>query len=351
MKHRSAILRSICYLVLSLFASTLMADATDVAQPFARGDIFVAATIMDDPDDDHAGTGRILQYDQDLNLKGTLWAKGTRHKIGGLSFDADGTLWGFAQLTPAVLQFTPDGKQLPVKKWSDRSFSSVTFAADGTLYFGEHLAGGSTSAGPNLTTSFRLLPGRDVIGDGWIFKYSRDGQELAQFATDFHPVPPFLAITSTVLADNDTRMIYVSENGNRVMQFDLVNNKQLPDLAVLQPEWGVPMVLVMVAMPDGRLLISTNLGFMIMDPQSGAMLAKHDLGGMGWAALAPGIDDDHVVIGNFFSGEVIKYRLSDRTVVARNNIGQKNSLSGVVQFAGLGQLVNDVPEPPVLMIQ
>ncbi|MDP6437881.1 MAG: hypothetical protein QF790_11405 [Gammaproteobacteria bacterium] len=304
------------------------------ATPFERGDIFVAATVMDDPDDDHAGTGRILQYDADLNVKGTIWVEGTGHKIGGLAFDPDGTLWGFAQLTPAVLQFTPDAKQLPVRKWSDRTFSSVTFGPDGSLYFGEHLAGSSTSAGPNLSTTFRLLPGRDVVGDGWIFKYSSDGEELAYYETDFHPVPPFLAITSTVLADDGKRMIYVSENGNRVMQYDLENNKQLPDLAVLQPDWGVPMVLILVAFPDDRLLISTNLGFIVLDPDTGELLDNRKLGSMGWAAIAPGVDDEHVIVGNFFSGEVVKYRLSDSEIVARNNIGEKNSLSGIVQFPG-----------------
>lgn len=312
-------------------------DAVDVAQPFARGDIFVAATLMDDPDDDHAGTGRILQYDAELNHKGTLWAEGTRHKIGGLTFDADGVLWGFAQLTPAVLEFTPDGVQLPVRKWSDRTFSSVTFAPDGSLYFGEHLAGSSTSAGPNLSTTFRLLPGRDVVGDGWVFKYSRDGKELAHYQTDFHPKPAFLAVTSTVLADNGTRMIYVSENGNRVMQYDLVNDRQLPDLAEFGKDSGVPMVLVMVAAPDGRLFISTNMGFIVMDPDSGDLLDNRALGGMGWAALAPGVDNEHIIVGNFFSGDIIKYHLASSEVVKRNNIGQKNSLSGIAQFPGLAE--------------
>jgi len=305
------------------------------ATPFERGDIFVAATLMDDPDDDHAGTGRLLQYDENLELKGALYVEGTRHKIGGLTFDSDGTLWGFAQLTPAVFQFTPDAKQVAYRKWSDRSFSSVSFAPDGTLYFGEHLAGTSDRAGGSLTTTFRKLPGRDVIGDGWVFKYSRDGKELAHYETDYHPMPPFLAVTSTVLADDGKRLIYISENGNRVMQFDLENNKQLPDLAVMGPDSGVPMVLVLVARPDGRLLISTNLGFIVMDQDNGEVLENHALGGMGWAALAPGIDNEHVIVGNFFSGDVIKYSVISKEIVARNNIGQKNSLSGVVQFPGL----------------
>jgi len=304
------------------------------AQPFERGDIFVAATVMDNPDDDHAGTGRILQYDAELKLKGTLWVEGTQHKIGGLTFDSDGVLWGFAQLTPAILQFTPDARQLPVRKWSDRSFSSVTFAPDGTLYFGEHLAGTSTSAGPNLSTTFRKLPGRDVVGDGWVFHYSAEGEELAHFETDYDKEPPFLAITSTVLVDDGARMIYISENGKRIMQYDLEQDRQLPDLAQLDKDSGVMMVLVMVQSSDGSLLISTNTGFIVLNPDTGDILENRALGGMGWAALAPSIDGDHVIVGNFFSGEVIKYRLSDGRVVARNSIGQRNSLSGVVQFPG-----------------
>ncbi len=325
------------FLAVIFWAASLPAKAgvpESTATPFERGDIFVAATLMDDPDDDHAGTGRLLQYDENLELKGALYVEGTRHKIGGLTFDADGTLWGFAQLTPAIFQFTPDAKQVPYRKWSDRAFSSVSFAPDGSLYFGEHLAGTSDRAGGSLTTTFRKLPGRDVIGDGWVFKYSRDGKELAHYETDYHPMPPFLAVTSTVLADAGKRLIYISENGNRVMQFDLENNKQLPDLAVMGPDSGVPMVLVLVARPDGRLLISTNLGFIVMDQDNGTVLESHVLGGMGWAALAPGIDNEHVIVGNFFSGDVIKYSVISKEIVARNNIGQKNSLSGVVQFPG-----------------
>jgi hypothetical protein len=323
-------------LLASSFHSAVARDLpASTATPFEQGDIFVAATVMDDPDDDHAGTGRILQYDENLELKGTLWVDGTRHKIGGLAFDTDGMLWGFAQLTPAILQFTPDAQQVPVRKWSDRSFSSVTFAPDGTVYFGEHLAGTSAAAGGSLTTTFRMLPGRDVIGDGWVFHYTRDGEELGHYETDYHPVPPFLAITSTVLADDGKRMIYVSENGNRVMQYDLVNDTQMADLAVFSPDDGVPMVLVMTAFPDGRLLISTNLGFIVLDPDSGEVLDNRQLGGMGWAALAPSLDNEHVIVGNFFSGDVVKYSMTSGEIIARNNIGQKNSLSGVVQFPGL----------------
>lgn len=303
-------------------------------KPFAKGDILVAATIMDNPTDDHAGTGRIIQYDENLVPKGELYLKGTRHKVGGLTFAPDKTLWAFSQLTPTVVEILPSGVQKPVRHFSDRKFSSVTFGKDGSLYFGEHMAGKETGH-PAITTKFALLPGRDVIGDGHVFRYGADGKLLDEYDTQIGGGPfSFLAITSTVLTDDDTRMIYVSENGNRVMQYDLKNHRQLPDLASFKGDPAVPMVLVMNAAPDGTLLISTGKGFLTMDPKSGKVLRNYPLEGMGWAAVNASPDGRHVIIGNFFTGEVVKVRLADGAIVARNNVGQKKSLSGVAQYPG-----------------
>ena len=59
-------------------------------QPFEKGDVFAGATLLNNPDDDHAGPGRIFQYDSNLNEKGILWVEGTTHLIGGLKFGPDG---------------------------------------------------------------------------------------------------------------------------------------------------------------------------------------------------------------------------------------------------------------------
>lgn len=54
----------------SIKASTL--------KPFAAGDIFLGCTyLMNVPGDDHAGEGRILQYDRNRVPKGTLYTEGT----------------------------------------------------------------------------------------------------------------------------------------------------------------------------------------------------------------------------------------------------------------------------------
>ncbi|MCU0759905.1 MAG: hypothetical protein MUF07_12020 [Steroidobacteraceae bacterium] len=306
----------------------------DTMQPFAPGDVLVAATVMNDPQDDHAGAGRLLQYDADLRFKGELWLRGTRHKVGGLTFGPDRTLWAMSQLTPAVVEVAPNGRQRPYRAWSARKLSSVTFAPDGTLYFGEHLMGRQTGH-PSVTTKFALLPGRDVIGDGHVFQFTRDGRPLREFATAAHGgMFGFLAVTSTVLRDGGRRLVYLSETSKVIKQYDLAADRQLPDLVSFDADPDVPMVIVMNPMPDGRLLVTTADGFITLDPESGRVLRKYRLEGVGWAAINAGTDGQYAFVGNFWTGELVKVRLSDGVVVARTQVGQRESMSGIAQFPG-----------------
>ena len=305
------------------------------AQPFAKGDILVAATVMDDPDDDHKGTGRILQFDADLQPKGTLWIFDTTHKIGGLVFGPDGTLWGSAPISWQVVEIGPDAKQKPMRKFADRTFSSVTFGPDGSLYFGEHLIGSKTRISFN-TTVFRYVPGSEVIGDGNIYKFSPDGKLLDVYETDTHGgMVGIHGVTRTVLTDGVDRMIYISETGNRVMQYDLANRRQLPDLAdFAKVDGGPAMLLVMAQMPNGDLVIGTGRSIVFLDQNTGKIIKETGFDRPGWAAVAPSIDAGHVLLGNFFDGEFIKLRVADGEVVARGTIGEERSLSGIVQYSG-----------------
>jgi cytochrome c553 len=303
-------------------------------RPFAPGDVLVAATVMNDPHDDHAGVGRLLQYDADLRFKGELWLEGTRHKVGGLAFGPDRTLWAMAQLTPAVVEVAPNGRQRRYRAWSERKLSNVTFGPDRTLFFGEHLMGRATGH-PSVTTKFNLLPGRNVIGDGHVFQFTRDGRLLREFPTAAHGgLFGFLAVTSTVLRDGGRRLVYLSETSNVIKQYDLAGDRQLPDLLRIDNDPEVPMLLVMNPMADGRVVVSTANGFIVVDPDTGRIARKYRLEGMGWAAIGAGVDNAHVFVGNFWSGELVKVRLSDGAVVARTNVQQRESLSGIAQFPG-----------------
>ena len=97
-------------------------------KPFAAGDIFAGATLLNNPEDDHAGPGRIIQYDSDLNEKGVLWTEGTSHLVGGLVFGPDGNLWAFDSNAHCVVRVSPEGQQLPE--------INDAFVAE-TLQFGE----------------------------------------------------------------------------------------------------------------------------------------------------------------------------------------------------------------------
>ena len=140
-------------------------------------------------------------------------------------------------------------------------------------------------------------------------------------------------VTSTVLTDDGKRMIYISETGNRVMQYDLENRRQLPYLADFGDTDGAPsMVLVMTQMPDGKLVIGTGTSVVMLDQYSGNIVHEIKMDRIGWAAVAPSIDPGHLLLGNFFDGEFVKLRVSDGKIVARNTIGEERSLSGIAQF-------------------
>jgi len=337
MSDRVAAMKSVILIVIWMAAVPCYAEEARVstAQTFAKGDILVAATVMDDPDDDHKGTGRILQFDANLQFKGTLWISETTHKIGGLVFGPDRTLWGSAPISWQVVEIGPDAKQKPMRKFADRTFSSVTFGPDGSLYFGEHLIGSRTRISFN-TTVFSYVPGSEVIGDGNIYKFSPDGKLLDVYETDTHGgMVGIHGVTSTVLTDNGKRMIYISETGNRVMQYDLANRRQLVDLADFgKVDGGPPMVLVLAQMPNGDLVIGTGRSIVFLDQNSGEIIKEIAFDRSGWAAVAPSIDPGHILLGNFFDGEFVKLRVADSKVVARNTIGEERSLSGIVQYPG-----------------
>jgi hypothetical protein len=64
---------------------------------------------------------------------------------------------------------------------SVRTCSNVTFAEDGSLFFGEHLMGKETGS-EMVTTTFRILPGTDKVGDEHIFQHTPNGEFIRSYA-------------------------------------------------------------------------------------------------------------------------------------------------------------------------
>ncbi|MBT8423217.1 MAG: PD40 domain-containing protein [Gammaproteobacteria bacterium] len=310
-------------------------------QPFAKGDILVGCTLLNNPEDDHAGPGRIIQYDADLNKKGELWTEGTTHLVGGLKFGPDGNLWAFDSNAHRVLHISPEGKQLPETKYAERSFSHCNFAPDGTVLMGEHLLGDGSNFPEwmgkyeDMGTALTTIPGEDVFGHGHIFRFSKDGELIKEYQNEAHGgMTGFLGCTTASLSPDGKTMLYSSETGPRVMQYDLEADKQLPDFLTFAPREG--MVLVAVYRPDGTVLMIkavSRTDFVLQHLTADAKEIKtYELPSPGWAIISPSIDDNVILIGNFFSGTVAKFDLDKGEIIADVTVGVERSLAGIAQY-------------------
>ncbi len=100
---------------------------TSTIRPFEKGDIFLGCTYLNNPHDNHAGVGRIVQYDRNLQYKGVLWIGFTSHLIVHLRFAPDGTLWGCDCQGHHIVQVKPSGTLLPETRFADVGLASPCF--------------------------------------------------------------------------------------------------------------------------------------------------------------------------------------------------------------------------------
>jgi sugar lactone lactonase YvrE len=300
-------------------------------QAFACGDIFVGATQLNNPDDDHAGRGRIFQYDSALNLKGVLWVGGTTHLVYGLNFAPDGVLWAFDPWAWIAVRVAPDGKQLPNRQFAQRPFSKAHFEAGGTLLLTEAVDGDNQPL--PLTTRHPVLPGETTkLGDGDIYRFDMDGNLLQVFDPEVHGgMSGSMAITHSVLSADGCSLIYVSETGSRLMRYDLVADRQLPDIrsyAAGERE----MYFDLAAISGERLLICMGNRLDLLT-EDGEGLRSYPLEGFGWSTLALSPDEAFVYVGNWFTGELVKVDLGAGRVEAATPVAEK-CMAGIAVFPG-----------------
>ncbi len=300
------------------------------ATAFAPGDVLVGATRLNNPDDDHAGEGRILHYDTALNFKASHAVPDATHVIAGLAFDPHGALWAFDFQAHRVICFDRDGGRAVVPDLGGRSYSNVQFCNDGSMLLGEHLVG-SESRMP-LGTQFRRDPATGRFGDGHVFRFDAEGRLLEEYATETHGgMGGFLGVTMTALSSDERVLYYVSETGSRLMRYDLVEKRQLPDL-VRHPDDSREMFFDLAFLSDGTLGVLRGNRLERVDPDTGECLDLHPLDGFGWATLCPCADDDGILATNFFTGELIRYSLGQREVRARVLVEDaRRSLAGVAE--------------------
>jgi hypothetical protein len=310
-------------------------------QPFEQGDIFLGLTELNNPDDDHAGDGRIVQYDSGLNKKGELWTEGGEHLIGGLEFDNSGRLWAFNDL--AVIHVDPkSGRQLPLSEsFLPRVYRSASFAKDGSAFLGEHMKAKSKpteGVATKTTIKFPVIPGEGILGFGFIYKYDTDWSHVETFECETAPeFTHFKGVTHSTLHPDEQWVTYTTETGKRIMRYDIVNAKQMPDLMTYPGEMGDQVWAIAVKyLPDGRLLV-TRGNFMELLDENANVLRTYPLETYGWSDIEVCGEAPYCLVSNIWDGRVVKINVETGEIVGEIDTGMKapnRTLAGIAEYKG-----------------
>jgi hypothetical protein len=302
-------------------------------KPFAPGDIFVGCTYLCDPDDDHAGDGRILQYDCNMVPKGTLYTEGTSHLIVNLRFAPDNTLWAFDPFEHTVVRVGPDGRQLENFDFGDRGWGNVCFGKNGDIYLGEYLKGDKPYEGGDM----RLLAGTNVVGYGRIGQFDEAFGSIREFENETaDSLTGFHGVTHSTLHPSDEIMTYMTDLGMRVLRFDIARNQQLPDLVTYPggEEYARKWTTGVDYLQDGTLLLLRGSFIDFIDEQ-GASLRTIPLDEYGYAMITISNDQRHVFVTNIFTGVMSKVDIDRGEIVGQIDTGlakPQRSLAGVAEY-------------------
>ncbi len=304
-------------------------------KPFAPGDIFLGCTYLCDPDDDHAGDGRILQFDKNMVPKGTLYTEGTSHLVVNLRFGRDGVLWGFDGFEHTVVRVSPEGRQLENVDFGDRGWGNVCFGKDGQIYLGEYLNGDKPYQGGDM----RCLEGTNVVGYGNIGVFDSEFNKVTEYDPDLSPsLTGFHGITHTAMHPDGRTYTYMTDLGMRVMRYDVVAGEQLPDLVTYPggEEYVRKWTTGVDYLDDGTLLLLRGSFIDFIDNQ-GRSQRTIELDEYGYAMITISADQRHVFTSNIFTGVASKVELDSGKIVGQIDTGlakPQRSLAGIAEYAG-----------------
>jgi hypothetical protein len=120
------------------------------------------------------------------------------------------------------------------------------------------------------------------------------------------------------------------------MRYDLVNDRQLPDLQAFVPPYPPgppPMFFGMAYGRDGTLYVLRGAAIHVVD-ESGATTRQIPLEGFGWATIELAADDRHAFVSSFFSGEVAKIDLVSGAKVGSIATAAPKAVAGLAEFKG-----------------
>lgn len=302
-------------------------------KPFESGDIFLGCTYLNNAEDDHAGEGRILQYDCNLVPKGTLYTEGTSHLIVNLRFGPDDVLWAFDPFEHAVVRVGPDGKQLPSHDFGDRGWGSVCFGRDDDIYLCEYLKGDKPYQGGDM----RCLTGTDIVGYGRIARFDGGFEKLTEFDNETaESLTGFHGVTHSTMHPGGEVIAYITDLGMRVLRYDVVNDTQLPDLVTYPggEEYRQKWTTGVAYLSDGTLMLLRGSFIDFLDG-AGNSVRELELDAYGYAMITPSRDEKFVFVTNIFTGVMSKVELDTGAIVGAIDTGMAKpcrSLAGVAQM-------------------
>jgi hypothetical protein len=304
-------------------------------KPFARGDIFLGCTYLNDPRDDHAGEGRILQFDRNMVPKGTLYTEGTSHLVINLSFAPDGKLWAFDPFERVVVRVGTDGKQLPNHDFGQRGWGSAVFGPDGSVYLCEYLKGNKPYQGGVM----RLIEGTDVVGYGRIQKRTAELAVVTEYDNETSPsLTGFHGVTHSTMHPGGKFITYITDLSHRVMRFDIAAGRQMPDLVTYEPgealvrKWTTGVAYLR----NGTLLLLRG-SFIDLIDEAGKSLRTVPLDEYGYAMIRTCKDERYCLVTNIFTGVMSKVDLTESRITGQIDTGFAKpfrSLAGVAEFPG-----------------
>jgi hypothetical protein len=300
------------------------ADAQASGVPYQLGDVF-----------EGTGNGKYAHYSPTGVLRDTLDSTTNSLRTAGMTFDAVGNLYGANFNSGSVSKFDSSGNLLgqfaggpgPMQ---GQAPESIIRDAAGNFYVGQ--------AGPGVF----LHPQHPLL------KFDPNGNLLAEFS----PAMENRGIDWIDLAADQCTLLYTSE-GKRVMRFDVCQNKQLSDFAVLpllgpEPSGG-EVAFALRIRPNGEVLVAAWTRVFRLSP-TGAILHEYHLPGVGVPGtsllFALNLDPD----GSSFWTSELQTGKTFKVDIATGNVltqftapPEQNSNPGVSGLAVFGELTAALP--------
>ncbi len=285
-------------------------------QAFAPGDIFVTGSDLDEAARFPTGMGKILQYDRNWALKGTL-ETGHKGLISSLIIDATGTLHALDPQAQAHISVGRDGQPSPMfGALPALRLGSMIALPDGEYLVGEHMVG--------------EIPG--FSGKGHVYRIDADGRVRAEYATETNGgMGGFLGVTHMALSPDGQMLYHSSETGAHVYAHDLVGNRRLG--AVFTRTDPPPLVFGIACLADGTLLVACGTAVRRVLPGGETSRTYGLPEGRGWAVPIVRNSSQFWAL-DFFGGRVATVDIVTGETLAVKDLGLAKCLTGLAEVRG-----------------